>query len=270
MGLTTLCMTLSLSVSAMAAGTANYAFEGETGTAEVHGTAAYSDGKVGKAFQFNGTDTYLTVPSDLITDNFTFAAWVYPEGDFTANTRIFDFGTKEAANGLFFVNYKFSDKKLELTSNIKGNWAGFTEDGGLKPNEWTHVAVTLKNNGDGTTTGTMYINGVAQSGSLSTAGKLTDIPGDNMYIGKSNWDADPLFKGLMDEITIADKAMTADEIKALLDKTAAPAADAPAEAAQTETTANPATGDAGVLGYAAVLAVAGLGMFFFAKKKITA
>ena len=63
----------------------------------------------------------------------------------------------------------------------------------------------------------LYLNGklvsIQNAGSLKFM--LNDFAGTNNYLGKSQYAADPLFEGYMDDITFYGKALTAQEIEQL-------------------------------------------------------
>jgi hypothetical protein len=76
----------------------------------------------------------------------------------------------------------------------------------LPSNQWVHVAVTLQGG-----TGSLYTNGV-----LATSGSITLNPASFNpalnYLGKSQYPADPLFSGNLDEFLVANYAMSAAQI----------------------------------------------------------
>jgi arabinan endo-1,5-alpha-L-arabinosidase len=75
--------------------------------------------------------------------------------------------------------------------------------------QWSHIAVTL----DGKVA-CLYINGqLAMRKDFAMLPK--DVIKKNAYVGRSNWSADPLFKGMMDDIIIANAAYTQAQIQAI-------------------------------------------------------
>ena len=74
---------------------------------------------------------------------------------------------------------------------------------------WTRVDVVLT---EGKTS--LYINGVLQS-EVSSVHKITDILGTSsiLQIGKANWGSGEYYKGWIDNMTIRNYALTAEEVK---------------------------------------------------------
>ena len=137
--------------------------------------------------------------------DFTFAAWVYWKGG-EPWQRIFDFG--QDTNHTMFLTPLSGDNTLRFAITTDGPDAEQQLDAAamLPAYQWVHVAVTLA--GDG---GTLYVNGTAVSSDTITLNP-DDVIGPNMWLGKSQYVADPTFNGLLDEVAVFDRALSADEI----------------------------------------------------------
>lgn len=182
----------------------------DTGTfpATALGSPAYGTGRTGRGLVFDGVDDLVTLPAAVAdSQDITIAAWVYWTGG-AEFQRIFDFG-----NG--------TGDYLYLSPNTGGALRFAIKNGGseqvltapvLATGQWVHVAVTL-----GGDTGTLYVNGAA----VAANSALTLNPGDfkpaTNYLGDSQWAADPLFSGRLDEVRIYNYALTGAEIAAFLD-----------------------------------------------------
>ncbi len=163
------------------------------------------DGHNGNALFFNGEDQYITIPDDVLSgDGFTVAMWVQPAG-WRDWQRIFDIGDGSTCDA--WAGMDFETKQLRFDV--------FGANGSVKTlaelpevNEWTHVAATLGNG-----SASLYVNG-----KLAAKGPCAVTPEDlldtvnGIYIGRSNWSADPLFFGAMDEVLVAARAFSAKEI----------------------------------------------------------
>ncbi|WP_258104258.1 RICIN domain-containing protein [Marinoscillum sp. MHG1-6] len=194
--------------------TAHYTFENSTldgsenlNHAATYGAPGYVAGQEGEAVSLDGTEDFLQLSTDIANhQEITVAAWVNWAGG-SAWQRIFDFGNGE-------------DESMYLTTN---NWSGNVEfniynTGGanvltgpsIASNTWTHVAVTL-----GASETVLYVNGqpVAQSGAVSI--NPLDIKPVLNYIGRSQWSADALFNGELDDFRVYNYPLTAQEIAAL-------------------------------------------------------
>jgi hypothetical protein len=193
---------------------AHYTFDGNTGDSsdnsnnpiEVDGSPALVAGKYGSALGLNGTSQDEMLPAGMMAGvtNFTIAAWVYWNGG-NAWQRIFDFG-----NGItqyMFLTPDSGNATLRFAITTNGNpGEQRVETSQLATNQWIHIAVTC----DGTT-GRLYTNGVlAASGSVSLTPAVFN-PALN-YLGESQYPSDPLFSGALDEVLIANYAMSAAQV----------------------------------------------------------
>jgi arabinan endo-1,5-alpha-L-arabinosidase len=172
----------------------------------IGGDFEQGEGKVGKAMVFNGEDNFLKLPTEVLDgDGWTFAAWVNPDA-WPDWARVFDMG--DGGSSDIWMGFSGVEKKMRMDIFKAG--ANPTVLGDTLPiGEWSHIAVTLNGSFN-----CMYINGEL---TMKTFGKLLpkDVIKKNAYVGRSNWGADPLFKGRMDEIIIARTAYTQDQIKAI-------------------------------------------------------
>ncbi|MEK7780229.1 MAG: glycosyl hydrolase, partial [Verrucomicrobiota bacterium] len=176
------------------------------------GRPAYTNGVTGQALVFDGATTVVTLPQNVATGAaFTFAAWINWDGG--ANwQRIFDFGN--STTHYLFLTPKSGANTLRF--GIKnGGTESYIEAPALPANEWHHVAVTL-----GAGTARIFVDGaIVASATGWSANPATFSPRGN-FLGDSQWPADPLFKGLMDEVLITDYAIGAAQMASLLTNTA--------------------------------------------------
>jgi autotransporter-associated beta strand protein len=175
------------------------------------GSPAFTNGMAGQALVFDGANTVVTLPPNVASNNaFTFAAWIHWKGG--ANwQRIFDFGN--STTHYMFLSPSSGGNTLRFAIR-NGGGEQMVQTAALTPNQWQHVAVTLSGN-----TARLYVNGVqaALNGSMSIT-PASFSPRVN-FLGKSQFIADPLFNGLMDEVLITDSALSASQIAALLTNT---------------------------------------------------
>jgi hypothetical protein len=77
---------------------------------------------------------------------------------------------------------------------------------------WTHVAIVLPAGGGAR----LYINGAENAFSASVTLRPSDLGTiDYAFIGKSRFDADPYFDGMVDCFRVYNRALSADEVLAL-------------------------------------------------------
>ncbi len=170
------------------------------------GAPAYTTGHSGQAVRLDGTNNYIQLPPNIGNSaSFSFAAWVYWDGG-AIWQRIFDFGDDQTH--YLFLSPSSSSGTLRFAIN-NGGGEQIVETTGLASGSWQHVAVTLSGS-----SAKLYVNGVlANSSSTFTIAPSNFNPNLN-YLGKSQF-ADPLFRGRLDEVQIADFAFTAAQIAAL-------------------------------------------------------
>ncbi|MEO5913773.1 MAG: LamG-like jellyroll fold domain-containing protein [Luteolibacter sp.] len=177
-------------------------------SAIISGNATYNAGVVGQSLTFDGSTNYATLGTlpNLVYKDITVAAWVWWDGG-GANQRIFDFGSgtdeylylspSTGSNMRFAVKENGVEQTLDTTALPIGNWA--------------HIAVTLGGN-----TATLYVNGVAKATSSAITNDPSNINLALNYLGKSQFAADPLFAGKIDDFRLYNYALNASEVSALL------------------------------------------------------
>jgi hypothetical protein len=183
-----------------------------TNDAVFEGTAAYGPGEVGQAFRFDGFSSYLEVPDsplwDFGTNDFTFELWAnfsatnfslaagdgsmvllaHDEESGTRNKWLFGFGGGEI---YFYINGA-------------GATSHFLAEAPFNPqtNQWYHLGLTREGS-----VYRLYLNGAP----AATETNSSPIPSANapLTIGQAE---DFFMQGLMDEISIYDRALTPGEI----------------------------------------------------------
>lgn len=191
-------------------GNADNAFGSANGT--VSGTPAYKDGNVGKAIELNGTNSYVTLPSTHPLSSYnqiTLSTWVNWKGGKDWQ-RIFDFGN--GTNQYMFLTPKTGNFMRFAIKNGGGEQIVQTTQ--LAVGQWVHVALTLGND-----TAKLYVNG-GEKASVNVKIKPSDFKPTLNYLGKSQFSADALFNGMLDEFRIYDHVLSADEILQLANNTA--------------------------------------------------
>ncbi|MBN8459249.1 MAG: autotransporter-associated beta strand repeat-containing protein [Verrucomicrobia bacterium] len=177
-----------------------------------HGVPAYTAGQSGQALDFDGSTHHVELPPSIAnTSAFTFAAWVNWDGG-ASNQRIFDFGNDTSQ--FFYLSPNASGEMRVGLRNGSGT-TGTISTTALPTGSWQHVAVTIQSG-----TAKIYLNGVQQAqGTLSDPALSGTL---HNYLGKSQWSADPLFNGRLDEVVIADSAMSEAQITMLMGNTLPP------------------------------------------------
>lgn len=176
------------------------------------GSPAFTNGVVGQALVFDGDTTVVTLPQNVATGSaFTFAAWIYWDGG--ANwQRIFDFGN--STTHYMFLTPRTTSGTMRFAIRNGGS-EQYIETPTPSANQWHHVAVTL-----GAGTARIFLDGaIAASATGWSASPASFSPRLN-FLGESQFTADPLFHGKMDEVLITDYAIGAAQMATLLSNTA--------------------------------------------------
>lgn len=166
-------------------------------------------GHIGRAGLLDGTDDYVDV-GDIgasFANGFSCAAWIYFNGQGTWE-RILDFGSGAGNHNILLARHE-SGGRLALDV-INGDGALLaTELYVLEIGEWIHVAATVDAEGHGR----LYVNGRnRQEGSVHVPAQVTRT---SCYLGRSNWEWDSYFNGLLDELMIFNRALTDREVYSL-------------------------------------------------------
>jgi Glycosyl hydrolases family 43/Concanavalin A-like lectin/glucanases superfamily len=172
----------------------------------LHGGASFvDDPQRGNVLSLSGNSQFVSFPPGL-SDMQTFMAWVKWRGG-AAWQRIYDFGddtnrysvlTPEAANGKLRFNISVDSIPGEQVVD-----APFT----LPSNVWVHVAVVMNGNSV-----VLYTNGVSVATNLYADLVPADLNATNIYIGKSQWPADPYFSGEISSVRVFSRTLTPGEI----------------------------------------------------------
>ncbi len=116
-------------------------------------------------------------------------------------TKYLNFVPKNGGSNLLF----------SITVNGYGNEQTLSA-ASLPTGTWKHVAVVLAAGAGGR----LYVDGVEANANASLALRPLDLGAiDYAFIGKSQFDADPYFDGMIDEIRVYSRALSAADVQAL-------------------------------------------------------
>ena len=178
-----------------------------------HGTISYATwnktGKYNGSLSFNGLYSLVTIkdsPSLDLTTGLTLAAWVYPTSTLNSWPTII---LKEQTGDLAYSLYANSDLNkpsgaIFTTSEILARGANL-----LPLNTWTHLALTY----DGSYM-RFYVNAVL-TGSIPKTGPIATSTFPLRIGGNKLW-SNEYFKGYIDDVRIYNRALSAEEIKAIM------------------------------------------------------
>ncbi len=184
-------------------------------------------GKFNGALSFNGTNASVTVPDSAtldLTTGMTVEAWVRPSTGNTWQTAV----AKEQPGNLVYGIYSNTNTNRPSTEVfVGGSTRSVAGTGAVPLGVWSHLASTY----DGTTL-RLYLNGaqvsqLAASGSILTSTSPLRIGGNGIW---SEW-----FNGLIDEVRVYNRALSAAEIQGDMLRSITPDTVAPTLTAKTPT-----------------------------------
>ncbi|MBU6183113.1 MAG: hypothetical protein KGR46_09930 [Verrucomicrobia bacterium] len=168
-------------------------------------------GKVGQAFDFNGS-TFMKAPqAGAGLSAFSISSWVYFDNRTNWGTIVKNWG--DAVTGAYHLGLAASQFRV---SNFLGTNAGVSsvESGNLSADTWYHVAVTL----GPSLTQKLYVNGV-QVGSGSASGTLNNNYANMSMGGKLNDAQNAIapsnpgwLDGYLDELAFFNQELTSSDI----------------------------------------------------------
>lgn len=196
-----------------------YRFENNTRDSGANGHAAisrgaakFATGKNGRGLTLGGNaasgDHVLLPPRIGDSADFTFGAWVYWNGG--ANwQRVFDLGT--GTDKYLFLSPAAGSGNVRFAIKNAGAELTLDHNAPLPVNTWTHVAVTLSGN-----TGKLFINGTPVDTDNGININPIDLATTINYLGKSQFAADPLFAGVLDDVQFLDQALSDSAVAAMM------------------------------------------------------
>jgi len=158
-------------------------------------------GKIGQGLRFNGSNNYINVDSGNFgnLDIKSVFAWVQPSGTHAGTIRSYVAGTRTGNDGWWIRqeagNYLFTCVGGGVTVTV----------GTLPKDKWSYIGCIY--NG---TQITPYLNGVTGSGNT-----YVHTNGVNLKIGTNSNSVNEAFTGLIDDVRIYNRALSASEVKSL-------------------------------------------------------
>jgi hypothetical protein len=177
---------------------------GSKNSGTVSGATWSSSGRFGSALSFDGVNDWVTVADAASLDlssGMTLEAWVRPSRLGGWRTVVF----KERSGGVVYGLYGDQAGGRPLGQVDIGGERNAVGSASLPLNVWSHLATTF----DGSMV-RLYVNGT-QAGSLPFAGSMAASTGPLRLGGNSVWGE--WFAGLIDEVRVYNRALSASEIQ---------------------------------------------------------
>lgn len=213
----------SQEVSAAATGVqgvvAHYTFDGDLkdGTENQNHSATlkkatFAEGKIDKAIRLDGSEKgFLQLPTDIANhQNLTVSAWMKWDGGADWQ-RIFDFGNGEEQYMFLTVSSNTQALRLTLKNGGGEQYLEAALPSASRIGSWIHVAVTL-----GTADTRIYMDGELAASSADITIRPADFRPCLNYIGRSQYTADPMFRGYIDDFRVYNYELSAAEIKTMV------------------------------------------------------
>jgi beta-xylosidase/uncharacterized protein YjdB len=177
----------------------------------VNGAAAWSSGQ---GLTFNGGDTYVKVPDNIMQGMNSITVSMDVQIDSTQQTPYFIYGLGNTSSGTG-NGYLFTTGNTLRTSIASGNWS--TEQTtrpssgyNLARGTWKSIAYTQTGN-----TGVLYEDGVEVARNTAvtiTPGSIGGGTTTANYVGRSVYSGDRLFKGRIRDFRIYRRALSGEEV----------------------------------------------------------
>jgi hypothetical protein len=181
----------------------------------LQGGTAFAPGIVEEAFSFDGTNDYVSVadnPALDPTSAITVEVWINP----SSHVGSFDPIVKKAGEGLDQSHgyaLEFLGNDVVFWVYLSGGAAWQASTSAFVPfGTWTHVAGVY----DGSAI-RLYVNGALAGSPTFVAGSIVRSK-NPLNIGRDPANPDRLYHGLIDEVSLYNRALTADEIHAIFDE----------------------------------------------------
>ena len=175
----------------------------------VMGGASWTKGIIGGALEFDGSDDFVSIPNESafdITGNVTVSAWIQVKSFTKPWQSIVTKGDRawriHRAGSRNSVGFACSDLSRDQVGDLYGNRD--VDDG-----KWHHVAGVL--NG---TKASIFVDGALDAS--TNASPNISVNDYAVLIGANAQATGRLFHGLIDDVRIYDRALSVDELRALV------------------------------------------------------
>jgi glucose/arabinose dehydrogenase len=184
--------------------TADASGKGNVGT--LSGAGRTTSGRFGGALTFDGVDDWVTVADSAslrLASGLTVEGWVYPTGGGSSWRTL---AIKEVPGNLSWALYPFGASGRPSAHANSGTDLWASSASAPAPNTWSHFAMTY----DGSTI-RLFVDG-ALAGTRAQSGAMVQGNGPVRFGGTAVWPE--WFAGRLDEIRIYDRALSAAQIQA--------------------------------------------------------
>ncbi|MFC1966998.1 LamG-like jellyroll fold domain-containing protein, partial [Chloroflexota bacterium] len=170
-------------------------------------------GNVGSAYSFDGVNDYVEVVDSTsldITEQISLEAWIMPSGQSRTENIVGKWGNTSWQTGTYTLNLRDGKPELEL-SKYGNDWVSIISPNALDLDQWYHLVGTSDGNW-----ARLYVNGTLVDEIELPNYPYTINTNDRPVAIGAIAEADAyirwFFYGIIDEVAIWSKALTADEV----------------------------------------------------------
>lgn len=145
------------------------------------------------------------------SDELTVSMWVNWRASTTQWQRIFDFGT-DSEHYMFLTPYNSYTNRMRFAIKNGGDEQYIDCPAKLSAYQWKHIVVVM-----GKEKTSIYLDGTEVASSTGITIKPSDIRPMMNYLGRSQFLSDPLITAFYDDVRIYNYALSADEVKEVMD-----------------------------------------------------
>ena len=171
-----------------------------------------SDRQGQKALRLTGSSSqYVQLPYEVASsEELTVAMWVYLRSS-SQWQRLFDFGN-DADHYMFLTTCNSYTNVMRFAIKNGGSEQTVDCKAKLPMQQWKHVAVTM-----GKDKTTVYVDGVEAGSSTGITIRPSDVSPVLNYLGRSQFPSDPFMTADLDDVRIYNYAVSADDVKTMMD-----------------------------------------------------
>jgi hypothetical protein len=193
---------------------------GHTGT--INGCTVGQTGIIGSAYSFNGTSSYVRVPSatDLYGMNaLSICLWVNISNP-AKDQRFFGKASWYQPGPSYYMGIDGGTSKITSRTSVNQTWNGYALSSEVAATTWYQFTYTYgKNDATGLWDSRFYINGVENDYRTSSGGVIDGTTSPPLLLGvgcgKYSEIGTSFFGGLMDDAGLWNQALTATQVKAV-------------------------------------------------------
>jgi hypothetical protein len=184
-----------------------------TNDGALQGGAGFARGRVGQAFNLNGSSQYVDAPDSPSlnpTASLSLEAWIYPRLPFNSVSSpvIKKAGEGQGQQDGYALEFTGSGAIKFGVYIAGGGWA-ITGGAPVPTNQWSHVVGIF----DGTNV-SIYVNGVLATAPVSAAGSIAPS-GNQLQLGHDPCNPPRYYAGLIDEASVYSTALSQAQVLAL-------------------------------------------------------